>query len=144
MKRFSPLSTIALNQPVGQRDADMQIFPFLAHLREVYDGYGMQDSYDICSMYLQAMLSTAATVGHKELRRIVLDACNAWIGADKRRAESGQERIVLTGDQMKTISKAVKIFLIALPQVKVAIWVGAMLHGKQVLERSIAASKSTC
>lgn len=39
---------------------------------------------------------------------------------------------------MKAISKAVKFFLMVMPQVKLGIWVAAVAHGRRVLERSIA------
>lgn len=139
MKRkiHDPLAVLAANSPLGQ-DADRQILPFLVHLEEIRQGHGNQDNYDVCSVYLQAMLSTIASARHQQLRALIIDACNAWLEADAKRTKIGTDRMLLTGDQMKAISKAVKFFLMVMPQVKLGIWVAAVAHGRRVLERSIA------
>lgn len=139
MKRkiHAPLAVLAANSPLGQ-DADRQILPFLVHLEEIRQGHGNQDNYDVCSVYLQAMLSTIASARHQQLRALIIDACNAWLEADAKRVKIGTDRMLLTGDQMKAISKAVKFFLMVMPQVKLGIWVAAVAHGRRVLERSIA------
>ena len=138
MKRkiHDPLAVLAANSPLGQ-DADRQILPFLVHLEEIRLGHGNQDNYDVCSVYLQAMLSTIASARNQQLRAMVIDACNAWVEADAKRTKIGTDRMLLTGDQMKAISKAVKFFLMVMPQVKLGIWVAAVAHGRRVLERSI-------
>lgn len=139
MKRktiHDPLAVLAANSPLGQ-DADRQILPFLVHLEEIRQGHGNQDNYDVCSVYLQAMLSTIASARHQQLRALIIDACNAWLEADAKRAKIKTDRMLLTGDQMKAISRAVKFFLMVMPQVKLGIWVSAVAHGRRVLERSI-------
>lgn len=138
MKRkiHDPLAVLAANTPLGQ-DADRQFLPFLVHLEEIRLGHGTQDNYDVCSVYLQAMLSTVASARHQQLRAMIIDACNAWLEADAKRAKINTDRMLLTGDQMKAISKAVKFFLMVMPQVKLGIWVAAVAHGRRVLERSI-------
>lgn len=138
MKRkiHDPLAVLAANTPLGQ-DADRQFLPFLVHLEEIRQGHGTQDNYDICSVYLQAMLSTVASARHQQLRAMIIDACNAWLEADAKRMKLATDRMLLTGDQMKAISKAVRFFLMVMPQVKLGIWVAAVAHGRRVLERSI-------
>ena len=133
---INPMSLIAANQTMGD-DADEHMLPFLIHVEEIRMGRGNQDNYDVCSVFLQAMLSTSASYRNKDLKEIVHSACVAWIEADKRRKSLNTERMLLTGDQMNAISKAIRFFLIAMPQVKVGIWVSAVMHGKDVLERSI-------
>lgn len=139
MKRkvHDPLAVLAANTTLGQ-DADRQILPFLVHLEEIRQGYGNQDNYDVCSVYLQAMLCTVVSARHQQLRAMIIDACNAWLEADAKRMKLATERMLLTGDQMKAISKAVRFFLMVMPQVKLGIWVAAVAHGRKVLERSIA------
>ena len=83
------------------------------------------------------MLSTVASARHQQLRALIIDACNAWLEADAKRMKLATDRILLTGDQMKAISKAVRFFLMVMPQVKLGIWVAAVAHGRRVLERSI-------
>jgi len=138
MKRkiHDPLAVLAANTPLG-KDADRQILPFLVHLEEIRQGHGNQDNYDVCSVYLQAMLSTVASARHQQLRALIIGACNAWLEADAKRMKLATDRMLLTGDQMKAISKAVKFFLMVMPQVKLGIWISAVAHGRRVLERSI-------
>lgn len=139
MKRkpiHDPLAVLAANTTLGQ-DADRQFLPFLVHLEEIRQGHGTQDNYDVCSVYLQAMLSTVASARHQQLRAMIIDACNAWLEADAKRMKLATDRMLLTGDQMKAISKAVRFFMMVMPQVKLGIWVAAVAHGRRVLERSI-------
>ena len=131
-----PMDFIAKQSMLG-KDADEQILPFLVHMKEIRQGRGNQENYDVCVVYLQAMLCTVVSAKNQQLRAMMLDACNAWLEADAKRMKLATERMLLTGDQMKAISKAVRFFLMVMPQVKLGIWVSAVAHGRRVLERSI-------
>ena len=131
-----PMDFIAKQSMLG-KDADEQILPFLVHMEEIRQGRGNQENYDVCVVYLQAMLCTVVSAKNQQLRAMMLDACNAWLEADAKRMKLATERMLLTGDQMKAISKAVRFFLMVMPQVKLGIWVSAVAHGRRVLERSI-------
>lgn len=126
------------NRMLGRKAADNYLMTFLVHLEEIRRGVADIDSLNICSVYLQAMLSTVTSYKNQTVTRAVYDACGAWVDADKRRIDLGSRRMVLTGDRMKAISKAVRFFLMVMPQVKLGIWVSAVAHGRRVLERSIA------
>lgn len=117
--------------------ADEQILPFLVHLEEIRQGHGNQANYDVCVVYLQAMLCTVVSAKNQQLRAMMIDACNAWVAADSERAKKNTDRMELTKDQMGAVSKAIRFFLMVMPQVKAGIWKAAHDHGKIVLERSI-------
>lgn len=131
-----PMDFIAKQSMLG-KDADEQILPFLIHLEEIRQGRGDQANYDVCVVYLQAMLCTVVSAKNQQLRAMMLDACNAWIAADSERAKKNTDRIELTKEQMSAVSKATRFFLMVMPQVKVGMWKAAYDHGKMVLERSI-------
>ena len=107
MKRktiHDPLAVLAANTPLGQ-DADRQFLPFLVHLEEIRQGHGNQDNYDVCSVYLQAMLSTVASARHQQLlvadyrrvqcmagsRRQAHEAIHGSHAADRRPDEGDQQ-----------------------------------------------------
>lgn len=132
-----PMDFIAKQSMLGKA-ADEQILPFLVHLEEIRQGRGNQANYDVCVVYLQAMLCTVVSAKNQQLRAMMLDACNAWIAADSERAKKNTDRIELTKEQMGAVSKAIRFFLMVMPQVKVGIWTAAHDYGKKVLELSIA------
>ena len=142
--KISGMLNFMASPPLGDEMADKFAMVFLVHLHEVYEGRGLQGSYDACSTYLQAMISAANSVKIKGFHAIVLSACNAWIEADQTRMKNCTEEIILNDNQKKIISMAVRVFLMALPNIKTELWAACIKKGVEVLERSIAASKSTC
>lgn len=132
-----PMDFIAKQSMLGD-SADEQILPFLVHLEEIRQGRGNQANYDVCVVYLQAMLCTVVSAKNQQLRAMMLDACNAWMAADSERAKKNTDCIELSKEQMSAVSKAIRFFLMVMPQVKVGIWKAAHDHGRMVLERSIA------
>lgn len=137
-KQINDTMDFIAKQSMLGKDADEQILPFLVHLEEIRQGHGNQANYDVCVVYLQAMLCTVASSKNQQLRAMMIDACNAWTAADSERAKKNTDRMELTKDQMSIISKAIRFFLMVMPQVKVGIWTAAHDYGKKVLERSIA------
>lgn len=136
-KQINDTMDFIAKQSMLGKDADEQILPFLVHLEEIRQGHGNQANYDVCVVYLQAMLCTVASSKNQQLRAMMIDVCNAWTVADSERAKKDTDRMELTKDQMSIISKGIRFFMMVMPQVKLGIWISAVAHGRQVLERSI-------
>lgn len=127
----NPLQLLAGQQTLAH-DADSQIFPLLVHLEEVRTGHGYFDSIRMVTIYMQAMMScvnNTMTDRNDSLVRMIAEAGKAWMAAGEKSVEHGMgDRVVLTADAWQKISRAVRIFLHVLPQVKVYIWAGAVTH----------------
>lgn len=126
------MQLLAYKSALGEKEADRQALPMLVHLEEVKRGHGGKDSIRVCVIYLQAMLAcaNAVTPRNDSLVRIVVDACNAFITASDRCLNHGNmQRVVLTVDESKTMSKAIRIFLRIMPQLQVGLWINAVEAG---------------
>lgn len=130
----NPLMLLAGQQTLSD-DADSQIFPLLAHLEEVRTGHGYFDSIRMVTIYMQAMMScvnNTMTQRNDSLVRMISEAGKAWMAAGEKSVDHGMgDRVVLTADAWQKISRAVRIFLHVLPQVKVYIWTGAIKQAAQ-------------
>lgn len=126
------MQLLAYKSALGEKEADKQALPMLVHLEEVKRGHGGKESIRACVVYFQAMLTCANSTAkrNESLIRIVVDACNAFMTASERCLDKGNmNRVVLTGDESKTISKAVRIFLSIMPQLQVGLWINAVESG---------------
>ena len=125
------------NRMLGRKAADNYLTTFLVHLEEIRRGVADIDSLNICSVYLQAMLATVTSYKNHTVTSAVYDACQAWVDADKRRIDLGSRRMLLTGDQMKAVSRAVKYFDIMLPSVHAHVWLRALDIGAEQVHKCI-------
>lgn len=134
MKRkvANPLELIAGKQTLGQNDADRLIFPMLAHLEEVRTGHGYYGSIRMVTIYLRAMLSSVnntATKPNETLIRYIADAGKAWMSSATRCANIGMDdRVSLSEEDWNGVSRAVRMFMMAMPNVPVYIWSQAFIQ----------------
>lgn len=132
MKRkvANPLELIAGKQTLGQNDADRLIFPMLAHLEEVRTGHGYYGTIRMVTIYLRAMLSSVnntATKPNETLIRYIADAGKAWMSSATKCADRGMDgRVVLSGDDWSKLSRAVRMFMMVMPNVPLYIWTQAV------------------
>lgn len=135
----NPLQLLAGKQLLGQKDADEQIMPFLVHLEEVKTGHCTTESIRIITVYLRAMLSCVnnnATKRNDTLIRYITDAGKLWLESAQKSFDKGLvDRVVLTGEAMSAISRAVRVFLMIMPNLQVYMWCEAGKHAADMWDR---------
>lgn len=135
----NPLQLIAGKQPLGH-DADNQVLPLLVHLDEIRTGYGRNESIRIVTIYLKAMLSCVNNTDTKRndtLIRYMAEAGRAWLASGENCMNKGiHDRVTLTGNDWQIISRAVRMFLMVMPQVPLYIWSGAITHARDIWDNA--------
>lgn len=138
---------LAGQQPLGA-SADDQILPFLLHFEEVRAGHGYGESIRTVTIYLHAMLScvnNTATKKNETLVRYMAEAGKAWMACGEKSDAAGlDDRIVLTGDAMQTISRAIRVFLMVMPQLKLYVWTGAILRAAELWQQRVDSVQRAC
>lgn len=131
----NPLQLIAGKQPLAH-DADMQAFPLLVHLDEIRTGHGRNESIRIVTIYLKAMLScvnNTVTKRNETLIRYMAEAGRAWLASGENCISKGiTDRVTLTGNDWQVISRAVRMFLMIMPQIPLYIWSGAITQARDI------------
>lgn len=133
------LNFLAGSLPLYQQGADEQIFPLLVHLEEVKTGNCTPESIRIITVYLRAMLSCVnnnATKPNDALIRYITDAGKMWLESAQKSFDKGLvDKVVLTNDAMSAISRAVRVFLMIMPNIQVAMWCEAGKHAADMWDR---------
>lgn len=133
------MQLLAGKMPLGQKDADEQILPFLVHLEEVRTGHGTAESIRIITVYIRAMLSCVNnqhTKRNETLIRYITDAGKLWLESAQKSFDKGLVgRVVLTGDAMSAISRAIRVFLMIMPSLQVYMWCEAGKHAADMWAR---------
>lgn len=125
---------IARMMPLAH-DADSQIFPLLAHLEEVRTGHGFYESMRTVTIGLDTMLlcvANTATRRNEKLIRMISDAGRAWLTALEQSGQSKlPDRVAVHAKEWEKISRAVRIFLHIMPQIKIYIWANALTEATE-------------
>lgn len=124
----NPLLLIAGKQPIGQKDADRLLFPFLAHLYEVKQGHGEASSirtvtttlaaaHDAALFYrLDGLMAAGEAAGEA--------AGDAWLESGQKCADrSIRDRVVLTGDDMRKLDTFARVLSGVLPVMELQAWI---------------------
>lgn len=125
---------LAQQMPLAH-DADSQIFPLLAHLEEVRTGHGFYESMRTVTIGIDTMLlcvANTATRRNEKLIRMISDAGRAWLASLEQSGKSRlPDRVVVAAKEWEKISRAVRIFLHIMPQIKIYIWANALTEATE-------------
>lgn len=136
----------------GQRQlgdsADEKILPFLVHFEEVKSGHCHEISMRTVTVYIGAMLScvnNTATKRNETLIRYIADAGKAWISCCEKSCNAGiDDKMIIDDEALSIISRAVRVFLVVMPQIKVYVWDGAIKLADGAWQRRVDSVQRAC
>lgn len=137
----NPLMLIAGKQPIGQKDADRLLLPFLAHLYEVKQGRGEATSIRTVTITLAAAHDAALFYRLDGLMATGEAAGDAWLESGQKCADRRiRDRVVLTGDDMRKLDQFTRALAGVLPVMELQAWVYFMDSAQKRWDEFVAGS----